>query len=250
MSITSSPLNIKLVLVEPIGPINLGSVARLCANFGIEELRLVTPRCDPCDPLAQRMAVKGIKILNNAIEFSSLIEAVADCHKIIATCGRKEHGEIPLHTSEEALTWFSKPTDSEPIALVFGREDRGLSNNELLLAQKVIRLDTSPIYSSLNLSHAVAIVLHDLHRKSQINCAFNEKQTEPTKLPKTIQLEDYLTDAQNLLLEIGFLLDHTATARMAKVRALLQRANIKEGEVALLRGMLRQIRWAIQTKDF
>ena len=84
-----------LILVEPAGPLNVGSVARLCENFGIDELRLVSPRCDPEDPEAIRMAVRGKEILNNAKQFSSLIEAITDCKKVVAASGRRNENQIP-----------------------------------------------------------------------------------------------------------------------------------------------------------
>ncbi len=133
------------------------------------------------------------------------------------------------------------------MALVFGREDRGLTNNELQLAQRVITLHSSSSYPSLNLSHAVAVVLHELQRcklQQQLN---NEQSASPDPASPR-QLDAYLADAQTLLLEVGFLLEHTAQARMAKVRGLLQRAAVRPQEVALLRGMVRQLRWAIHSR--
>jgi tRNA/rRNA methyltransferase len=134
-------------------------------------------------------------------------------------------------------------------ALVFGREDRGLSNDELLQAGRVLRIAADPAYTSLNLSHALAIVLHEWHR-------FRARPPGPgpaptTALPTPVRradLEAALADAQALLLEVGFLLPHTAHARMAKVRGLLQRAQIDADEVALVRGMVRQLRWATERR--
>ena len=151
---------LKVVLVEPTGPINVGSVARLCENFGVHELRLVSPKCDYLALEAKKMAVRGAKILEKAKVYKDLNSALSDCSRIIATCGRKEHGEIPLNSNKDALSWAFRSERAETLALVFGREERGLSNEELLKANKVIRLNTSEHYPSLNLSHAVAIVLH------------------------------------------------------------------------------------------
>ena len=132
------------------------------------------------------------------------------------------------------------------IALVFGREDRGLSNDELLLSQRVVRLHSGDAYPSLNLSHAVAVLLHELERirRQADPCPREPPQLAEAALPP--QLDACLSDAEDLLLEAGFLLEHTAKARMAKVRALLQRALARPEEVALLRGMVRQLRWAIR----
>ena len=260
-----------VVLVEPAGPVNVGSIARLCANFGVDDLRLVAPRCDPNAPEAQRMAVHGRSVLAAARVFPTLLEAVSDCHRVVTTAGRLDHGSIPLGPPEAVLPWAISGSSMQPLALVFGREDHGLTNDELLLSQRVISLRSAEAYPSLNLSHAVAVVLHEVARlqaapatpglpqpsaaigpegapggtiNSGLNRDLQGDYTDDPAGPKA--LEACLNDAQDLLLEVGFLLDHTARARMAKVRGLLQRGLIRADEVALLRGMVRQLRWAVR----
>ena len=278
-------MSLHLVLVEPAGPLNVGSVARLCANFGLAELRLVAPRCDPLDAEARRMAVHGLPVLERARRFASLEDALADCHRVVACSGRLEGAPLPLEEPASCLPWLlagqapsaanRKPPGGEapPAALVFGREDRGLSNDELLQAGRLLTLSTDPAYTSLNLSHAVALVLHELHglrRRASASdgepllagpsadgsasaAASLPSPSGPTPGPADGlqdapcargELEAALVDAEALLLEVGFLLPHTARARMAKLRALLQRARIRSPEVALLRGMVCQLRWA------
>ncbi len=238
--------NTVVILVEPSGPLNVGSVARLCENFGIKELRLVSPRCNPMDKDAQLLATKGEKFLREAKIFPTLLDALVDCRRVVATCGRVHHGTIPLYSPEVALPWLLKRSEDVLTALVFGREDRGLTNDELRLAQKVLTLKSSPSYPSLNLSHAVAVVLYELHRLTdQLNHSTKGNSSIETEPAYPLELEECMSDAQELLLEIGFLLDHSAHARMAKVRALLNRAVIRSEEISLIRGMIRQIRWAI-----
>ena len=237
---------LKVVLVEPAGPINVGSVARLCENFNVHELRLVSPRCDHLDQEAKKMAVRGIKILEKAKVYKDLNSAVADCSRILATCGRKEHGEIPLNSNKDALSWALKSEREETIALVFGREDRGLSNEELLKANKVISLNTNENYPSLNLSHAVAIILHQFNQLNELDLLRHHTKTSyPTNL---IKLEDCINDAGSLLLDIGFLMKHTYKAKMTKIKQLLLRSEIKDDEVALIRGIVSQTRWKIKNK--
>ena len=247
----TGPAPLCVVLVEPAGPLNVGSVARLCANFSIHDLRLVAPRCDPSDPDAMRMAVHGRSVLTSARIYPTLLAAVSDCSRVVATAGRLDHGTIPLGPPEAVLPWAISGSGQQPIALVFGREDHGLTNAELLLSQRVITLHSSDTYPSLNLSHAVAVVLHDIARlqtgpsphPEPVLVSSETPETEPAG-PKA--LEACLDDAEELLLEVGFLMKHTARARMAKVRGLLQRGLIRADEVALLRGMVRQMRWAVR----
>jgi tRNA/rRNA methyltransferase len=269
-----------VVLVEPAGPRNVGSVARLCANFGISELRLVAPRCDPHGEEARQMAVHGGWVLDQARQFPSLAEALRDCRRVVATSGRAAGEPLPLVPLDPALRWLLEPgapagsaqrapapdqapnqapdpaPDPAPRAIVFGREDRGLSNDELLQAGRLLQIETGEAYGSLNLSHAAAVVLHGLHglrsrkppQQPPPPPAF-PPGADPLPLPEPscrAELEALLSDAEQLLLAVGFLYPHTAHARLAKLRALLQRAQITSAEVALLRGMVRQLRWASQ----
>ncbi len=237
---------IKVVVVEPLGEINLGSIARLCMNFGVNELRLVSPRCNHTSTEAKKMAAHGKMFLENAPIFPNLLEAIKDCSRVIATCGRIDHGEIPLHSSENALKWFLSSPSNNPIAIIFGREDRGLSNLELQMAQKVITLSTSKIYPSLNLSHAAAIILHQLMEYAEMpHSSYQEKISNPA-YPK--EFNDFIEDAKELLLEIGFLHKHTAQARMTKIKKLLHKAEVSSEEISLIRGIVRQMRWFSKTK--
>ncbi len=250
-------MTIQLVLVEPAGPLNVGSVARLCANFGIAGLRLVAPRCDPLGEEARRMAVHGVGLLERATTYPSLAAAIADCCRVVATSGRGEGEPLPPSPPADALRWLlpaaGGEATSQPVALVFGREDRGLSNDELLQAGRILQIATGPAYTSLNLSHAVAVVLHELQglrdaTPERLEAAAPVAAGQATDsgddpCPRGL-LEAALSDAEALLLEVGYLYPHTAHARMAKLRGLLQRAQIRPQEVALLRGMVCQLRWA------
>ncbi|MBW3042303.1 RNA methyltransferase [Prochlorococcus marinus] len=238
---------VKVILVEPAGTINIGSVARLCENFNVNELRLVSPKCDYLALEAKKMAVKGLKKLEEAKIYNDLNSALSDCSRVIATCGRKEHGEIPLNSNKDALYWAIESEREETIALVFGREDRGLTNEELLKANKVISLNTSKNYPSLNLSHAVAIVLHQFNLLNEFDLLKPNKIINyPSNL---IKLEDCINDAGSLFLDIGFLMKHTYKAKMAKIKKLLLRAEVNDDEVALIRGIISQARWAIKNKN-
>jgi len=255
------------VLVEPRGARNVGSVARLCANFAIDSLRLVAPRCDPLSEEARQMAVHGVQHLERAERHDDLASALADCRRVVAATGRLEAPPLPLRPPAEALAWLLAPDGPPPSAgagsaaapqareapraLVFGREDRGLSNGELLAAGCLLHIPAAAVYPSLNLSHAVAVALQQLWtlRQAAAEALAPPLPAPPLPAPSAPlaergAVEATLQAAEALLLEVGFLLPHTAAARMAKVRALLQRAQLTENDVALLRGMVCQLRWA------
>jgi tRNA/rRNA methyltransferase len=153
------------------GPLNIGSVARLCANFNVDELRLVAPRCDHLSEPSLQMAVHGREMLQTAKLYPNLLLAISDCRRSVASCGRIDHGAIPFaspHRGAHLVAREANPSPHQPgpIAVVFGREDRGLSNDELRLCQRVLTLHSGSDYPSLNLSHSVGIVLHDMARLS------------------------------------------------------------------------------------
>lgn len=253
---THSPA-LAVVLVETAGPLNLGSIARLCANYEPQTLRLVNPRCNTSDPLAELMAVHGRSWLEQIEIFSSLAAAVADCVRVVACSGRIEAQEREHHSPQDALRWLLEPQKSAAaVALVFGREDHGLNNEELLLAGKLLRIPTGPNYPSLNLSHAVAICLAEVQLHLQLQLERQGEKQQPLEQQKTLvkssapiaahgQLEQTMLDGEAMLLEAGFLYPHTARARMAKLRQMMLRLEPTAEEVALLRGMFRQLRWAI-----
>lgn len=244
---------IRIVLVEPAGPRNVGATARVMKNMGLRHLVLVNPQCDPCDEEARRMAVHGADILAIASTVATLPEALIGCERAIATTGRLHRQDQPLELPETALPWLLPPVpqDSFAAALVFGPEDRGLSNDELVYAQRWVRIPASADYPSLNLAQAVAVCSYLLHRLAlaeALGDAFPPATWAATGSSAPLdQLEGFYQDLETLLLKIGYLYPHTAPSRMAKLRHLLHRAGPDPAELAMLRGVLRQVNWAVDT---
>jgi len=232
--------SVRIILVEPAGEWNVGAVARVMKNFGSRELFLVQPRCDWLGEKARQMAVHAAEILIQAQVVPDLATALAGCHRAVGTLGRTPPGE-PL---KQVLPWLL--ADTQPVALVFGSEDRGLTWAELQLTQRRVTLPTSPDYYSLNLAQAVGICLYEIYQYQQ-----QYPQPNPASAGHSVPLElieDYLRDLEDLLLSVGYLYPHTRKRRMAKIRQLLHRAAPSAAELALLRGMIRQIRWAMGRK--
>ena len=178
--------HLAVVLVEPSGPLNVGSVARLCANFGVASLRLVAPRCDPTDPQAKQMAVRGLEQLLACELYPSLEDAVADCRRVVACSGRVEAKEREHLLPQPALQWLLEPKPGpNHVALVFGREDHGLHSSELNLAGKLLRIPTSEAYGSLNLSHAVAICLAEHQRLAHVPMDSASDSSPPPASPRS-----------------------------------------------------------------
>jgi tRNA/rRNA methyltransferase len=235
--------SVRIVLVEPAGALNVGSVARVMKNMGLSQLVLVKPQCDRLSAEARLMAVHAAELLETAQEVASLPEALQGCQKAIATTGRDRAltEQFPLEPPAIALPWLL--TDATQTALIFGREDRGLTNEELHYAQRLIRIPSSDLYPSLNLAQAVAICCYELWQAAQVpdRAAANQ----PSPLASLDALEGYYQQLEALLLKIGYLHPHTALSRMEKLRQLYHRAYPTPTEVAMLRGVLRQMEWAI-----
>lgn len=236
---------VKIVLVEPAGALNVGSVARVMKNMGLEQLILVKPRCDYLAEEGRKMAVHGVEVLEKAIVVETLVEALVGCGRAIATTARSRSLPTELETPRTALPWLL--TENLNSALIFGREDRGLSNEELNYAQRFVCIPASGEYPSLNLASAVAVCAYELGIASQQLEAETREKLPPSEPLATLDaLNGYYEQLEAVLLKIGYLYPHTAKARMEKLRRLYNRADLTEQEVAMLRGILRQVEWGVK----
>lgn len=238
--------NVKIILVEPQGPLNIGSVARVMKNMGLRTLVLVKPQCEVLGEEARKMAVHGDDVLEAAQVVETLVEALTGCQRAIATTARVRDFPPALEAPKVALPWLLE--DNITSALIFGPEDRGLSNAELKYAQRFVRIDSGAEYPALNLAQAVAICCHELYQAQQIP---KLSQTATSEVPNAANLdilEGYYQHLEAVLLKIGYLYPHTAPARMQKLRYILNRATPTTEEVTMLRGILRQVEWALQSQ--
>ena len=241
---------VRIVLIETAGERNLGSIARVMKNFGLDQLWLVNPQCDRLSEDALHMAVHAPEILENAKVVSSLPDALMGCQRAIATAGRIDKGDLPLLPPDLGLAWLSQVDTS---AIVFGAEDRGLSNAEIQHCQQVIQIPTSPDYPSLNLAQAVGICCYQLQllntpnphsQKLTSQIAQDLLKSAPIDLAAREEIEAYYHHLESTLLKIGYVYPHTAFHRLQKIRHIFDRANLTSAEVRMLRGMLRQVNWA------
>ena len=233
--------NLKVVLVEPNGPINVGSIARLCANFEVNELRIVSPQCDIFSLEAKKMALKGQIYIDNCNVFNNLKQAIFDCDLVLATCGRIDLGKDIECESPEALSkWISSFDGINNLAILFGREDRGLSNSELFLAHKIFNIKTSQNYPSLNISHAASIILYELNKCSNKNVKEDLKVFE---LASSKQINESFLELKEMLIRTGYLFEHTAFSKISKFKKYILKAKTSRDEINVLRGVVHQINW-------
>jgi tRNA/rRNA methyltransferase len=240
---------VRIVLVEPAGALNIGSISRVMKNMGLTQLVIVNPQCEVYGEEATRMAVHAIDLLETARIVPDLPTALHGCTRVLATTARDRAIPTQLETPREALPWLVE--SNEQTALVFGREDSGLTNTELNYASRYLRIPVGSEYSSLNLAQAVGICAYELQMyASNIDANLLDSLSNiPQQLDVApVELvEGYYQQLETLLLEIGYLLPHTAVHRMEKIRRLYNRSQLSPNEVALLRGILRQVNWAIDS---
>ncbi len=275
---TTTLAQIRIILVEPAGPLNIGAIARVMKNMGLHRLVLVNPQCNPLDSTARQMAVHAIDVLEAAQRVDTLPRALEGCQRAIATTVRDRASTAHLEHPRISLPWLVEPlpsntyasTQAEPgvfsyqSALIFGPEERGLSNTELNYAQRFVRIPSNPEYPSLNLAQAVAVCCYELYQITQVNSnpsleapALTTANPVPkAQLPETPNeitpasfevLEGYYQHLEAVLLKIGYLYPQTTASRMEKFRRLFNRSQLSSEEVSMLRGILSQVTWALQT---
>lgn len=234
-----APLTEKLciVLVEPQFPGNVGMVCRAMKNMGINRLRLVAS-CDHHHPDARMFAVSAGDILDQAECFNSLAEALSDITTSIATTRRSgKYRQELLSPPQAAQTLLQSSGNS---ALVFGREDHGLSTADLSLCSLQATIAASDEYGSLNLAQAVLIFCYELFGATQRA----EQPSQQRQQAPSGELEPFFQQMKDTLLRIGFLNPQNPEHIMRSLRRIMFRASLDSREVAMLRGMFSQIDWA------
>ncbi|MCY3802912.1 MAG: RNA methyltransferase [Gammaproteobacteria bacterium] len=219
-----------IVLVEPSHPGNIGAAARAAKTMGIESLVLVNPKRFP-DPEATVRAVDAADILERAVVCTSLKEAVCRCTFVVGTSVRKRGLPCPQILPRQLGSKVRNELERGPVAIVFGRESSGLSNEELDLCQYVTAI---PSMGSLNLAAAVQVICYEIFMATgepdSVDCE--------DELATSMELERLFEHLQTVLLEIGFLDPRQPKLLMRRLRHIYQRARLTQVEVNILRGIL------------
>jgi tRNA/rRNA methyltransferase len=230
--------NLSVVLVESRGERNIGSVARAMANFGVTDLRLVAPVVDHLDDEARKMAVKATPLLEQATVYPDLKSALDDCHYAYATTRRFGKYRVDFHHPDSAAKELLPLLDGGRVAMVFGREDKGLKTEELDLCQRLITIPTCGTIASMNLAQSVVICLYELGK--QYGEALGKVQGE-RKLATVEQLEVLFDHMRETLLRIKYLNPQNPEHIMRSYRQMFGRAALDDREVRILRGLMSEI---------
>ncbi|MBN2302430.1 MAG: RNA methyltransferase [Lentisphaerae bacterium] len=231
--------NIRVVLVNPLYGGNVGSVCRAMANMAISDLALVGPERLNMDE-ARMMACHATDILDNRTEFETLHSAVSDCGVVMGATARKglyrQHAKSPREWAAKAL----EAAQCGKVALVFGREDNGLMNDELALCTQIIQIPTCEEYPSINIAQAAMICCYELFVANGEFKAPEEKSPES----RSEFRERMFGMWRETLLQIGFMKDDKADHMMLGLRRILSRGTLTEDDVKILMGIARQVSWS------
>jgi TrmH family RNA methyltransferase len=230
-----------VVLVRTRNPLNIGAAARVMSNFGFLRLRVVNPYGVAWREA--RSAVGASALLASAEEFKNVAEAVADCSLVVGTtAASRRELQQPLKPLEEGARLIRKQLSSNCVALLFGSEKTGLSNEDLSHCHWLMRIPTREQHPSVNLGQAMAICLYELVRDRKASRQ-PEKQ-KPATAGEVERITGMLLDA---LHASGYLKPSSAAPTLGKVRRMVRRLNLSTSDAELLLGMLRQILWKIQS---
>jgi len=232
---------LRVVLVATRNPLNIGAAARAMSNFGFLHLRVVNPY--QAAFREARSAVGASALLASAEEYKSVAQAVADCALVIGTTAI-HHRELqhPLRRLEHGARLIRKQLGSSRVALLFGSEKRGLSNEDLSHCHWLMSVPTCEEHLSMNLGQAVAVCLYELVR--------NPKAVWPIgKAPPATadEVERITVALLGVLRTSGYLKAHSAASIEQKVRRLVRRLQLQAADAEVWLGMLRQILWKVRS---
>jgi TrmH family RNA methyltransferase len=236
------PLNsVEIVLVGTLQSGNVGSVARAMKNMGLRHLKLAGLQCT-LDDQARWMATHAGDILDSAREYADLREAVADAQYVIGTTARDRRFRNLMAPVQMAEKVFGL-VPANRVAIVFGREDSGLTNDELELCDDAVTIPAASEMTSLNVAQAVMVIAYELFNRAESwgpSAGAGKRATSG-------QQEEMYDHVRTLLVDIGFLNPHNPDIALGKIKRLLTRAGLTEKDVSLIRGVARQLQWYVDS---
>jgi tRNA (cytidine32/uridine32-2'-O)-methyltransferase len=235
-----NPDNIRIVLVNTTHPGNIGGVARAMKNMGLQRLCLVAPRDYPNEQAVWRAAA-ATDILDAAVVVPTLHDAIGDCQFVVGTSARERRIPWPLLGARQCAQRIALASGREQVAILFGREDRGLTNEELQVCNLHLNIPTAEAYSSLNLAMAVQIVAYELCMlASSTETPHSEVDQWDAPFASRDNMERFYTHLEETLVAIEFLDPAAPRQLLSRLRRLYSRVRLDEMELNILRGILTE----------
>ncbi len=227
--------DLRFVLVNTTHPGNVGATARAMKTMALSELRLVSPKRYPSVE-ATAMASGADDLLAAAPVCAGLDEALEGCRLVLGTSARPRGISVPEIRPDEAAKLLVEESQKWPVALMFGREAHGLTNEEMLRCQYLVNIPANPDFSSLNLAAAVQVLAYEV-RKAALDETWNNVSTAEHEPADDKVMESFFGHLRQTMEEIGFLDSRQPTKIMARLRRLYGRARPDEREINILRGI-------------
>lgn len=228
--------NIRIVLINTFHPGNIGAAARALKNMGLSNLYLVNP-VDYPHPEAISRAAGAQDVLENATVVSTLDEAIADCPLVIGTSARNRTFDLPLLDAKTSAAKIITESSQGNIAILFGRESKGLLNEELSLCNFHMFIPTNPQYPVLNISQAIQICCYEIWLASQSPTP----QDSPNNYPAHREMNYFYQHLEQVLRKAHFLIPQHEGRAMQKLQRFFNRARPETEELGMLRGVLSSI---------
>lgn len=234
--------DIRIVLVEPSHPGNIGAAARAMMNMELAQLVLVRPREFP-HPEATARAAGADSVLTNARVVATVMEAIGDCGFVAATTARSRDANFRVLDVRDGAVRAVSESRHAPVAVLFGAERTGLENEHLETSHVLLRIPASAAYASLNLAMAVQLVSYEIFRaRSLSGRAGVEPEISAVSLATPEQMQQLYLHFEQVLQEVDFK-DRTKTGThlMSRIRRFMQRAELDQNEANIFRGILTAI---------
>ncbi len=236
--------NIRVVMVETTHPGNIGAAARAMKTMGCNHLYLVKPTVHlNAESIAR--AAGADDILSKAVICNSLAEALAGCVAAVATTARYRSISHSVFTPREYAPKLSKLLKLGRVALIFGRESSGLSNEELECCNSILQIPANPEFSSLNVASAVQVLCYEFTQYLQADLEENAEpdvdDKEKTRLATTDEMTYFYEHLEHSMIDVGFLNPEYPRKLMRRLKSLFNRIHLDENEVSILRGFLAAI---------
>jgi TrmH family RNA methyltransferase len=231
-------MSIRIVLVDPAHPGNIGAVARAMKNMGLNELHLVRPRYFPNSEATAR-ASGADDVLNAARVFEHFEDAIAECGLVVGTSARSRHLSFDLVEPRECAQHVASAAQTGNVAVVFGSERIGLTNTELSRCNLLVTIPTNAEYSSLNLAMAVQVLAYEIWLSTRPEAP----QSPPLEVPlaTATEMARLYEHIEQVLDYIDFRDRHGGGHLMARIRRLFNRARLDQNEMNILRGILTAV---------
>lgn len=233
--------NIRIILVGTLYSGNVGSVCRAMANMGLGRLTLVAPRILDGWEEGRRLAVHATDLLDARREVATLDEAVADCAAVVGTTARGGLYRATVQPPRVLAPEILRLAAQAPVAIVFGREDQGLHNDEIAQCTHLIRIPVDPRYQSLNLSQAVLIVAYELYSATG---TYVSPVEEAVSLATQATKHALMAKWRQAMLDIGFMDEQKADHMMQGFQRIFSRGVRTDPDASIMLGAAHQMSWA------